>query len=113
MSNTHPAERLANMLFGFWISQGVSVVAKLGIADLVKDGPRTAEDLAAQTKTHTLSLYRLLRMLASVGVFTEDSEHRFALTDVGQYLRDGVEGSQRAMAIMIGEEHFRSWAELL
>lgn len=113
MTDIHPAMKLGNMLFGFWISQGVSVVAKLGIADLLKTGPRTADELAATTKTHRLSLYRLLRMLASVGVFTEDATGRFSLTDVGEYLRTDIPGSQRAMAEMIGEEHFRAWCDLL
>jgi hypothetical protein len=101
------------MLCAFWISQGLSVVAKLGIADLLKDGSKDAAELAALTKTHRLSLYRLLRMLASVGVFVEDSAGRFSLTEVGTYLRDDVEGSQRAMATMAGEEHFRAWCDLL
>jgi hypothetical protein len=105
--------RLGQMMFGFWISQGVSVSAKLGLGDLLKDGPRTAEELAAKTQTHAPSLYRLLRMLASVGVFLEDQDRRFSLTEVGQYLRSDIEGSQRAMAIMSGEEHFRAWCDLL
>lgn len=113
MSDLPPAAQLGNMLFGFWISQGISVVARLGVADLLKEGPVSYKVLAAQTKTHELSLYRLLRMLASVGVFIEDNAKCFSLTEMGHCLRDHVAGSQRAMAIMVGEEHFRSWAELL
>ncbi len=113
MSDLPPAATLGNMLCGFWVSQGIYVTAKLGIADLLRDGSGTADELAAKTKTHTLSLYRLLRMLASVGVFVEDDAGRFSLTEIGQCLRSDVEGSQRAMAVMSGEEHFRSWCDLL
>ena len=113
MSHLPPVAQLGNMLCGFWISQGISVVAKLGIADLLRDEARTADDLADQTQVHAFSLYRLLRMLASVGVFVEDESNKFSLTEIGQYLRSDVEGSQRAMAMMLGDEHFHSWCELL
>ena len=56
---------------GYWKSQAVYVAAKLGIADLVQDGPKTSDELATATGTHAPSLYRLLRALASVGVFTD------------------------------------------
>ncbi len=113
MSNPPPAARLGQMLSGYWISQGIYVTAKLGLADLLQDRSATADELAARTNTHPLSLYRLLRMLASMGVFVEDDAKRFSLTEVGQCLRSDVEGSQRAMAIMSGEEHYRSWCDLL
>lgn len=113
MPEMPPPAQLANMLCGFWVSQGIYVSAKLGLADLIGDGARTADELAAETKTHTLSLYRLLRMLASVGVFSEDAAKKFSLTPVGRCLRSDVLGSQRAMAIMCGEEHFRAWCDLL
>jgi hypothetical protein len=58
---------LWQMVKGYWISQSIYVVAKLGIADLLKDGPKSYEELAQATGTHTQSLYRLLRGLASVG----------------------------------------------
>ena len=57
------------MMSGFWVSRGIYVAAKLGIADHLKDGAKTAEQLAALTDTHAESLYRVLRMLAMVGVF--------------------------------------------
>ncbi|MES2791140.1 MAG: methyltransferase [Planctomycetota bacterium] len=113
MENLHPAAKLGQMAFGYWVSQGVHVVAKLGLGELLKDRSATADELAAQTKTHPQSLYRLLRMLASVGVFIEDGEGRFSLTEVGQYLRKDIPGSLNALAIMAGEEHFRSWGDLL
>jgi hypothetical protein len=101
------------MVTGYWLSQAVYVAAKLGLADLLKDGPRSAADLASATGTHARSLYRLLRALAGSGLFTQDAEGRFSLTALGQYLRGDVRGSQKAGAIMSGEEHYRAYAELL
>ena len=100
------------MACGYWVSQSLYVAAKLGIADLVVDGPKTAEELAAATKMHGPSLYRLLRALASKGVFAEDAERRFGLTPAAECLLNRP-GSQRAMVLMMGEEHYRAYGELL
>jgi hypothetical protein len=99
------------MLSGYWVSQALYVAAKLGIADLVKDEPKTGAALAQATGVHGPSLYRLLRMLASVGVFAEDERGRFGMTPLARCLVDAP-GSQRAAALMMGEEHFRCWGEL-
>jgi hypothetical protein len=104
---------LLSMLTGYWTSQSVYVAAKLGIADLLQAGPQTAEQLAAATDTHAEALYRLLRALASVGLFREDEQGRFELTPAAEPLRSDAANSQRAIAIMMGEEHFVSWSELL
>jgi hypothetical protein len=101
------------MLTGYCISQCLHVAARLGLADLVKDGPRAAADLAVATGTDAPSLYRLLRALPSVGVFAEDAAGRFGLTPLAEQLRSDVPGSQHAMALMNGEEHYRAWGELL
>src|SRR4030088_3229303 len=98
---TPAPQLLLQMLTGYWMSQAIYVAAKLGIADLVKGGPQTAAALAEATGTHAPSLYRLLRMLASSGVFAEDGEGRFGLTPLAQCLLD-VPGSPRAAALMMG-----------
>jgi hypothetical protein len=113
METVSPPELMNRMLTGYWISQALYVAAKLGIADQLTKGPRSADDLAKATKTHAPSLYRLLRALASVGVFADDGRDRFALTPLAECLRGDVPGSQRALAIMTGEEHYRAWGELL
>jgi hypothetical protein len=97
---------------GFWISQAIYVVARLGIADLLRDGPRTVEQLAEATATHAQSLHRLLRALASNGIFTETQPQTFALTPLADTLRGDVPGSQRAAAMMLGEEHYQTWVDL-
>jgi hypothetical protein len=104
---------MARMITGYWISQMVHVAAKLRLADRLAGGPRTAEELAQATETHPRSLFRLLRALASVGVFSEDNEGRFTQTPLSECLRSDGPGSQWAMAVMMGNEHFRCWGDLL
>ena len=113
MEATSPQELMNRLLTGYWTTQAVYVAAKLGIADLLANGPRSADDLAKATSVHAPSLYRLLRGLASMGVFSEDSEARFSLTPLAECLRTDAPGSQRALAIMCGEEHYQAWGELI
>ncbi len=108
-----PQEQIARMLTGYWVTQALYVAAKLRVPDRLAPGPRTAEELAAASDAQPRPLYRLLRALASLGVFTEDEQHRFALTPLGNCLRSDVPGSQWAMAISDGEEHYRAYGELL
>ena len=75
-----PHARLIEMAMAHWISRIVYVAAKLGLADLLAETPKSAEELAGPTTTHAPSLYRLMRTLASLGVLTEDDSHRFSLT---------------------------------
>jgi hypothetical protein len=105
---------MLQLISGFWISRGIYIAAKLGLADLVKDGPKTATDLAASTGTHAPSLFRVLRALASVGLFTQDEQDRFGETPLLQTLRSDVPGSLRAFAMTeLGEEHYPAWGELM
>ena len=113
METASPPELMNRMITGYWTTQALYVAAKLGIADLLIQGPRSADDLAQATKVHASSLYRLLRGLASLGVFAEDDLARFSLTPLAECLRSDTLGSQRALAIMSGEEHYRAWGELL
>jgi O-methyltransferase domain/Dimerisation domain len=113
MDALSPQQQIAQMLTGYWMSQALYVAAKLGLADLVKDGPKTADELASATQTHSKSLYRLLRGLASMAVFAEDDGHRFSLTPLASCLRSDLPGSQRAMAITAGELFYATWGELL
>src|SRR5262249_653417 len=94
------------------ISQAIYAATKFGIADHLKDGPKTVGELAAATSTNPDALYRLLRALASVGIFTEGESRHFALTPLAEPLRGDVAGSKRALALMSGDEQFRAWAEI-
>lgn len=113
MDQVSPQQRLTQLITSYWVSQAIYVAAKLGLADLVKDGPCTAEELARPTGTQAPALYRLLRALASVGIFAEDSQRRFTLTPMAEYLRSDTPASQRGLAVMNGEEHYRSFGDLL
>jgi SAM-dependent methyltransferase len=105
---------LQNLILGKWVSQAVSVAAKLRVADSLKDGPLSCDELARVHQVDPSSLYRLLRALASVGVFTEVSDRRFALTPTAEFLRSDVPGSLRAVATMGGEDFtWRPWGDLL
>jgi SAM-dependent methyltransferase len=98
---------------GAWIAQGIAVTAELGIADLLTAGPRNLHELAAATNSRAEALYRLLRALASVGIFAEESDGRFALTPLAELLRTDGSNSQRAWAMLMGAEFHAAWGELL
>lgn len=109
-----PAFALFQMITGKFVSRAVYAAARLRLADLLADGPRTAAELAASTGNHAPSLRRLLRALAGLGVLATipGSEPRFALTPVGELLRD-TPGSLRAMALWICDpRHDRAWDEI-
>lgn len=107
-----PQVRMSQMLSGYWISQALYTAAHFGIADLLKEGPRTAEELAEATKTKGDFLYRLLRALASIGVFAEDASGKFQLTPMAELLRSDSPSAVRSLALMMGEEHYQVWGRL-
>jgi hypothetical protein len=108
-----PPLALFRMVTGYYVSRAIWVAASLGIADLLGDGPRDADDLAGTTGTHAPSLRRVLRLLASAGVFAEDADGRFSSTPISQCLRSGVPGSMRAAALLFGGGTQDTWRELL
>jgi hypothetical protein len=84
-------------------SRSLHVATELGIADLLKDGPQTIEELARATGAQQQSLYRLLRMLAGHGVFAEESSGRFQLTPAAALLQTRVPGSLHDAVNMVGD----------
>jgi hypothetical protein len=99
-----PEAILAQMIWGGLMQQSICVAARLGIADLLAEKPQTAAALAAQTETHEASLYRVLRLLASAGIFAENSEQVFSLTALSELLRSDTPNSMRDIAIMLNED---------
>lgn len=89
------------------------MVAKLGIADLLRDGPRTSEDLARRAKAHPRSLFRLLRYLAGLGFFTQDKSNRFGLNPRSEPLVTDAPNSMRPMMIFLGEDQYPATGALL
>jgi len=100
------------MITGFAVSQAIHVVAKLNVAEHLATGPLPVEQLAQKAGADPEALYRLLRALASVGIFTEPSPRRFHNTPMSECLRPDVPGSQHAGALMIGSLCYRSFTEL-
>src|SRR5687768_14559352 len=98
-----PPAHIMQTLIGYWQSQAVYVAAKLELADRLASGPQTAASLAAATNTHPDTLFRLLRALASIGIFREISSETFENTPASDVLRKDVPSSQWAMAVMMGE----------
>lgn len=104
---------LRSLMTGYWAAKSIYVVAKLGVADLLAAGPRSSDELAKATNTQPEALYRLMRALATHGIFREESGRRFSLTSEGEGLKKDAPGSQHALALMMGEEHYQCWGELL
>ena len=110
---TPPGLALYQMAVGHYVSRALALAAKLGLADLLKDGPCHYGDLAKASGTHAPSLNRVMRLLASVGVFEERENGDFALTSLGELLRTGVPGSMRsAVLLFAGVGMQDSWKEL-
>ncbi|MEP0981387.1 acetylserotonin O-methyltransferase [Leptolyngbya sp. FACHB-17] len=106
-----PQETMLSLIGGFWVARSIHLAAKLGVADLFDDQPKTIAQLAAGTQTDPRSLYRLLRALGSVGIFTEVSDQCFALTPLGATLKSDSPGSMRYAAMaQMGDDHSLGWS---
>jgi O-methyltransferase domain/Dimerisation domain len=111
-TDVSPQLAMREIIMGFWISRAVCAAAKFGIADLLRKAPKTVEELAAETGTHTPSLYRLLRGLASAGIFAEEGDGRFRSTPLAATLESDAPGSLRYFALAeLGQEHYSAWEE--
>src|SRR5262245_24366296 len=109
-----PSAALMRLANGFQISQAIHVAATLGIADLLKDGLRNSDELAAATDSNPRALYRLLRALAGVGVFREEADRRFALTPLGECLRSDAPEPVGAWTEFAGGPYlWQAWGNLL
>jgi hypothetical protein len=106
--------QLIEMGRSYIISRAVYAAAKMGLADQLGTGPKSAEELAGVMRVHAPSLHRLMRYLASLGVLTEQPEQRFALTDLGQALKTGAPGSARMAVIFSGNSASQAgWDNLI
>ena len=111
---TPPEVAFIQMATGYWVSKAIYVAARLGVADLLADGPKAVEQLAAESGAHAPTLRRLLRSLAGVGVFREDAAGRYELTPMAEFLRADAPGSQRGFVLHVGESpSWMAWDGLL
>jgi len=108
------AQLILQLGTGHLLASALQVALRLGIADRLAEGPRTTAELARETEVQEDALFRVLRALASVGVFEEDEPRRFALNLPAQMLRKGVPGGMHDMGLWITSPfHFRVYAELM
>jgi hypothetical protein len=96
-----PQTQLMKFIVGKWISKPIYAAAELGIADLLSEGPKNIDQLAAESQTHAPSLYRMMRALASVGIFAETDPKHFKLTPMAELLKSGA---MRSTALMFNAE---------
>lgn len=104
---------LYQMSIGHYLSRALALAAKLKLADLLKDGPKNYAEVASATGTHAPSLRRVMRLLASAGIFVEQENGDFALGPIGDYLRSDVPGSMRASVMLFAGVGIQdAWKEL-
>jgi precorrin-6B methylase 2 len=112
MTSTFARRKLLGILSGSWLAQACYAVAKLGLPDALAAGPRPVAELAAECGADPRALHRLLRALAAAGLFRQTAPQTYALTSVTELLRSDVPGSLRQMAVLDGEEVYRSFADI-
>jgi hypothetical protein len=109
-----PAEQLFQMALGFMSTAALGCMAELEIADKLKSGPRSVEELAAQAGVKEDALYRVMRALASAGIFEEGASRTFGLTPSAELLCRGVKGSMRSMVRWLATRmHFELFPEMM
>jgi O-methyltransferase domain/Dimerisation domain len=110
-----PHEQILAITAGFWQSRALAVAAELELADLLAAGPLHIDILASRTKTHAPSLFRLLRALESLGIFSQISPRVFANTPASECLRKDVPNTQWAWVraqLSVGGGVYEGWAGL-
>src|SRR5207249_1661052 len=104
---------LMNLTAGKWVSQAIAVAAELGIPDLLKERPRTAAEIARTASASKDGVYRLLRALASVGLFAETGNRKFRLTPLGRLLCTDSSQALGGYARFVGDQStWRPWFDL-
>jgi hypothetical protein len=108
-----PHVQLIQMVTGTWISGALVAAAKLNLADQLASGPKSAAELAGSMHVHALSLHRLMRTLASLGLLASRPDGRYELTALGEALKTGAPGAAKATVLSFGSNWFQStWSEL-
>ena len=109
----NPQLQMRSLLMGFIVSRGIQVAAELGLADALANGPKGRDALAREVGAHADTMDRLMRTLASFGVFERLPDGRYANTPCSECLRSDTPGSMRALARMYGGSAvWEAWAGL-
>jgi hypothetical protein len=111
MNAPDPVQHMMQLVNGYQVSSALFAVAEAGVADHLADGPRSTADLAARTGTNEDALFRILRLLAMVGVFEECGPRTFRLTPAADLMRRDHPHSMHAMLMFLPDPaHFRIFA---
>jgi len=109
-----PAAQLSRMVASLWIPQTIHAAAVLGVADAIGDAALDSADVALTIGADAAATHRLLRALVALELCRQDADGRFALTRMGQCLRDDAPDSVRAWAeLMGGEMVWNCWGRLV
>jgi hypothetical protein len=110
-----PHAQIIQMGFGYWVSRAVYAAAKLGLADRLAGGPRSAAELAKETGTHARALHRLMRLLAGLGILrTERDGQRFSVSPLGEALKSNAPGYAReTLLVLAGEIGWKGFGEYM
>jgi ubiquinone/menaquinone biosynthesis C-methylase UbiE len=115
MENNLPPRLVLNqMLLGFVFTKAIHAAAKLNLADIIgSQGPMTSAELAKKSGAHEESVSRLLRALASTGIFSVDENGKYTLTPLAECLKEDNPESIKAMAVVLGDMLYKGYDELL
>jgi len=108
-----PQAVLMRMAYGYREAKALQVVAELGIANLVAQESKSAEELSKVLGVDSDALYRLLRALASEGIFKEGRDSRFENTPLSEAIRDDVPGSVRDYVINAPDDGRLAWNKFM
>ena len=116
MNDKNPADtqqQVRGLLMGFVVSRALQVAAELGVADALASGPKDRAALAGEVGADPATLHRLLRALASFGVFEELADGRYVNTPRSECLRADAPASLRDLARMYGDAApWQAWSGL-
>src|SRR5262252_9240164 len=110
-----PHVQVIQMALGYWVSRALYAAAKLGLADKLAGGPRSAAELAKETGTLPSALHRLMRLLAGLGILkTERDGQRFSLTPLGEAMKSGAPGAAHATLLSLaGPTFWKAFGEYM
>jgi hypothetical protein len=113
-STPEPARQVLQVAVGYAASAALYTAITLNVADHLASGPKDVSELARMSGANEDALFRVLRLLASLGVFAETGSRQFVLNPAAELLRKDVPGSLRGMAVFLPDPfHFRTYANLL
>jgi DNA-binding HxlR family transcriptional regulator len=110
VSAPHPSARLFDLMSGMMRTQTIAAIAELGVADAIATGVTGIDELAREVGADADALRRMLRLLEADGLVSQDPPGTWRLTETGELLREGVEGSMRQQAMLFGAELYEAWA---